>query len=107
MKYYRNAVLTEWVSDEPWGDEAEDLQTVSDAMNWGGVIGYVTRTVTNQELNRDKAIELDISYGGDGTFIIAGEEDEDGDAGGTDEALTFIVPEKAAQFIRRFDKEEE
>ena len=76
MRYYRNAVTVEWVSSEPWGREAEDLATVEYEITEGHSIGYITRTATNEELSRAEAVALDIRYGGDGTFIVDGEEEE-------------------------------
>lgn len=72
QKYYRNVITVEFLSNEPWGDEAEDLETVNYAITEGDSIGYVARTVTNAELSRDEAVAADIRMGGDGTFIIAG-----------------------------------
>jgi hypothetical protein len=77
VKYYRNSITVEWLSNEPWGDEAEDLDTVNYEMIDGGSIGTVIRTVTNEELTREQAIDLDIIYGGDGTFIVAGEDSDE------------------------------
>lgn len=80
MDYFKNSINVEWLSNEPWGDEAEDLALLHYAITDGGSIGRITRTVTNQELTRDEAVETDISYGGDGTFIVAGDEEyESGD----------------------------
>ena len=77
MKYYKNSVTVEWLSNEPWGDEAEDLGVVSYEITDGNSIGYITRTIANQELSREEAVAADISYGGDGTFITRLLEDEE------------------------------
>lgn len=71
-KFYHNAITVEWVSSEPWGDEATDLDTVHYEITEGSSIGYITRTVANAGLTRDEAVQRDIAYGGDGTFIVAG-----------------------------------
>jgi hypothetical protein len=79
--YYRNVITVEILSNESWGDEAEDLKTVDHEITDGGSIGYVTRTVTNQELTRDEAVAADIAAGGDGSFLIGTLTDIDEDEG--------------------------
>lgn len=78
-KYYRNVVTVEFLSVETWGDEAGDLDVLNYEITEGSSIGYVTRTVTNQEITRDEAIESDVRMGGDGSFLtrLIGDEDED------------------------------
>lgn len=77
IKYYKNAITVEWLSNEPWGDEAENLEVVSYEITDGASIGYITRTVTNQELTKDEAAATDISYGGDSTFLMLPDEEEE------------------------------
>ena len=79
MKYYRNAIIVEWLSSEPWGGEAEDLEVVNYEITDGESIGYTTRTVSNQELTREQAVAADIAYGGDGSFITRLTESEEDD----------------------------
>lgn len=82
-KFYRNVTQIEMLSNEPWGDEAEDLEVVNYEISDGGSIGYVTRTVRNEELTQEQVIAADIRMGGDGTFLTStlhiDEEEEDGD----------------------------
>jgi hypothetical protein len=78
MKYYRNVITVEFLSNEPWSsDEAKNLTNVSFAISIGDSIGEVTPTVTNEELSRNEAVAADIRLGGDGTFITAGAEEEE------------------------------
>ena len=80
-KFYRNVVTIEMLSNEPWGDdEAENLEVVKYEITDGRSVGFITRTVSNEELNRDEMIAVDIRMGGDGGFLIdlIGEEPEDG-----------------------------
>ena len=70
-KFYRNVTQIEILSNEPWGDEAEDLEVVNYEIRDGSSIGYVTRTVINEELTQEQAIAADIRVGGDGTFLTS------------------------------------
>lgn len=94
-KYYRNAITVEWLSNEPWGDEATDLETVNYEITDGMSIGYITRTATNIELTKEQVEQADISYGGDGSFITSLDEDdmdEDGDMDEDANQDTAIAP---------------
>lgn len=72
MKYYRHSVLVEWVSNEPWNG-GPDLAAISYEIMEGGSIGTTETIISNHEISRSDAIAAEITYGGDGTFIIAGE----------------------------------
>jgi hypothetical protein len=68
-KFYRNVIQVEILSNEPWGDEATELEVVNYQITDGHSIGNVTRTVTNEELTEDEVTAADIRIGGDGTFL--------------------------------------
>jgi hypothetical protein len=70
-KYYRNVITVEFLSNDPWGKEAENLQTVHYEITEGGSIGYTTRTLANEELTREEAVAADLRLGGDGSFLIS------------------------------------
>lgn len=70
QRYYRNVITVEILSNETWGDEAGNLQAVHYEITDGASMGYITRTIANQEVTRQEAIAADIRMGGDGTFIV-------------------------------------
>jgi hypothetical protein len=45
QQFYRNVIQVEILSNEPWGDEIEDLNLVNNATMDGGSSGAVTRIV--------------------------------------------------------------
>lgn len=74
MKYYRHEIVVKWMSNEPWNEDP-DLAAINYEMMEGGSIGTTETVTANQEITREEAIAADISFGGDGTFIVAGEEE--------------------------------
>lgn len=74
-KYYRHAVLVQWISNEPW-DGDPDLAAINYEITDGESIGDVQILGANREITRDEAITAEISFGGDGTFVIRGEEEQ-------------------------------
>jgi hypothetical protein len=69
-KYYRNVIQVEILSTRQWGDEIDDLEIVNYAITEGNSSGYITRTVTNEEVTNERMAELLEAQGTDADFLI-------------------------------------
>jgi hypothetical protein len=74
--FYRNVVQIEILSNEPWGDEAEDLEEIRYQIMDGHSSGAITRIVANQKLTREQAAAALKAQGSDPDFLDAGMEEE-------------------------------
>lgn len=77
-QYYRNVYVVEVLSDEPIPDSLawENLGNIEHEITFGGSSGQVKRTVTNEEVSREKMAELLQAQGSDPEFLL-GDEDDD------------------------------